>query len=82
MKTILKREIEKALNNLGIETEVPIIIDIPKDKNNGDYSSNIAMQLTKALKTNPREIATKIVDNINNENTNNNYIEVHRWLTI
>ena len=68
MKTILKKEIKKALDKIGIDTDVAIVIEIPKDKNNGDYSSNIAMQLTKVLKTNPREIATKIVDNINNEN--------------
>lgn len=68
MKTILAKEIEKALNNMELEVEIPITIEIPKDKNNGDYSSNIAMQLTKILKTNPREIASKIIDNINNEN--------------
>lgn len=68
MKTILKQEIKKVLNKIGIDTDVPIIIEIPKDRNNGDYSSNIAMQLTKVLKTNPREIASRIVDNINNEN--------------
>ena len=68
MKTILKTEIKKALEKSGIDNDVEIIIDIPKDKNNGDYSCNIAMQLTRILKTNPREIASKIVDNINNEN--------------
>ena len=68
MKTILKEEIKKALKTVGIDFNDEIIIEIPKDKNNGDYSSNIAMQLTKILKTNPREIANKIVDNINNEN--------------
>lgn len=68
MKTILKQEIKKALEKIGIDNDIAIIIDMPKDKNNGDYSSNIAMQLTKVLKTNPREIATKIVDNIDNEN--------------
>lgn len=68
MKTILKQEIKRVLDNIGIDSDVPIIIDIPKDKNNGDYSSNIAMQLTKVFKTNPREIAAKIVDNINHEN--------------
>ncbi|MBE6139874.1 MAG: arginine--tRNA ligase [Firmicutes bacterium] len=68
MKTILKNVIKQSLNNIGIDNDIPIIIDIPKDKNNGDYSSNIAMQLTRILKINPREIATKIVNNINNEN--------------
>ena len=68
MKVILKQVINESLEKLGIENDIPVIIDIPKDKNNGDYSCNIAMQLTKILKTNPREIATKIIDNINNEN--------------
>ena len=68
MKKVLKNEIKKALDKLNIDTDIEILIDIPKEKNNGDYSSNIAMQLTKVLKTNPREIATKIVDNINNDN--------------
>ncbi|MBR6689913.1 MAG: arginine--tRNA ligase [Bacilli bacterium] len=68
MKTILKKEIKEALNKIGIDTDVEIIIDIPKDKNNGDYSSNIAMQLTRVLKTNPRDIADKIINNIDNEN--------------
>lgn len=68
MKTILTKEIEKALDSMGLDIQIPIIIEIPKDKNNGDYSSNIAMQLTKILKTNPREIASKLIENINNEN--------------
>ena len=68
MKTILKNEIEKVLKKLGMENNIPVTIEIPKDKNNGDYSSNIAMQLTRVLKTNPREIAMNIIDNIKNEN--------------
>ena len=68
MKQVLKQEIKKVLDSLEINNDIDIIIDIPKDKNNGDYSSNIAMQLARVLKTNPREIASKIVDNINNEN--------------
>lgn len=37
---------------------------IPRDKTHGDYSTNLAMQLTKLLKRNPREIATAIVEAI------------------
>ena len=68
MKSILKEEIKKALKKMAIDTDIEILIDIPKDKNNGDYSSNIAMQLTRTLKTNPREIASRIIDNIDNKN--------------
>ena len=38
-----------------------INLEIPKDNKFGDYSSNIAMRLVKELKSNPREIAEKII---------------------
>ena len=41
-----------------------IVIEIPRDNSNGDYSSNIAMQLTRQLRRNPREIASLLVENI------------------
>lgn len=53
-----------------------IIIEIPKDKSHGDYSSNIAMQLTKVLKRNPREIATSIIEAIDKDTANINSIEI------
>lgn len=69
MKEILINTIKDALNQMDINYD-NIIIDIPKDKANGDYSSNVAMQLTKILHNNPREIATQIKEKINNENIN------------
>jgi len=39
-----------------------IMLEIPKDNKNGDYSSNIAMRLTKQLKRKPQEIAGIIKD--------------------
>ncbi len=39
-----------------------IMLEIPKDNKNGDYSSNIAMRLTKQLKRKPQEIASIIKD--------------------
>lgn len=45
----------------GIVPEEGIVmIEIPKDSNNGNYSSNIAMRLTKILKRKPQEIAEEI----------------------
>lgn len=38
-----------------------ILIEIPKDKSHGDYASNIAMQLTRTLKKNPKNIAESIL---------------------
>ena len=53
-----------------------IVIEIPKDKAHGDYSSNIAMQLTKILKRNPREIAQGIVETIDKDKGNIDHIEI------
>ena len=39
-----------------------IVIEKPKNKNQGDLSSNCAMQLTRQLKRNPREVAISIVN--------------------
>ena len=53
-----------------------IVIEIPKDKAHGDYSSNIAMQLTKVLRRNPREIASQIIDAIDNDAGNIDHVEI------
>ena len=44
-----------------------IIIDIPKDKKNGDYSCNIAFLLTKELKSKPMDIAGEIANKIDDD---------------
>ena len=38
-----------------------ILIERPKQANHGDFASNLAMQLARTLKTNPREIAQKLL---------------------
>ena len=55
-------------NSLPIDIELDkIVIDIPKDKKNGDYSTNVAFLLTKELKSNPMVIANDIKDKIQDE---------------
>lgn len=63
IKNDLKVLIKDALKKIEIDYD-EIIVEIPKNKENGDFSSNIAMKLTKILKDNPTNIAKKIVDNI------------------
>lgn len=63
LKHIIKNLISDVLKELEIEyDDSKIVVEIPKDRKNGDFSTNIAMQLVKILKTNPREIAEKIVN--------------------
>src|SRR3954467_15957476 len=41
--------------------EVVAVIERPKQVQHGDYACNVAMQLAKPLRRNPREIATAII---------------------
>ena len=59
--------ISNALKILDIDYS-NYIIEIPNDKKNGDFSTNVALELTKLLKKNPRDIANTIVTNIEKNN--------------
>lgn len=55
-------------NSLPVDIDADrIVIDIPKDKKNGDYSTNVAFLLTKELKSSPMDIAGMIKDKIRDE---------------
>ncbi len=57
-------------------TELNIHLETPKDKVNGDYATNVAMQLTKLAKKPPRAIAEAILENLETEGTDIEKIEV------
>ncbi len=62
--------IKDSLVKSGFDLDVnslTVVIETPKEVTFGDYSTNIAMQLTKILRTNPRLIAQKVVDNFDKE---------------
>jgi arginyl-tRNA synthetase len=42
-------------------TDTPIHLERPRDPTHGDFATNLAMQLAKALKKNPREIAQQLL---------------------
>ena len=63
MKEILIDAINASLKKLDIE-DISVEIDVPKQKDFGDYSTNIAMKLTKVLGKSPMDIAATIVENI------------------
>lgn len=54
--------------SLPVDMDVnKIVIEIPKDKKNGDYSTNVAFLLTKELKSSPINIANDIIKNISDD---------------
>ena len=61
MKNIIIQEIEKTLTELNYSNKnLDIHITVPKNKNFGDLSTNIAFLLAKNLKKNPLDIASEI----------------------
>ena len=64
LQEIIKESLIK--NNIEYDTN-NIIIETPKDVTYGDYSSNIAMLLTKVLHKSPMEIAENIKSKISSD---------------
>ena len=61
MKNIIVQEIKKTLADLKYDNEnLDIHITVPKNKDFGDLSTNIAFLLAKNLGVNPIDIASKI----------------------
>ena len=67
IKVKLTELIKSSLQKLNIETD-NIVIEKPAKKENGDYSTNVALTLTKKLHKSPLEIANMIKENIEYEN--------------
>lgn len=63
IKQRIKEIISCTLKKLEIDfDDDKIVVEVPKNRDNGDFSSNIAMQLTRVLGDNPRNIANKLVE--------------------
>ena len=79
VKGLIKEEIQAAVlkAELATEEQIPnVVLETPKDKANGDFATNIAMQLTKVAKKPPRAIAEGILENIETEGTEIEKIEI------
>lgn len=63
----VKQAIEDAILKAGLveREQLPVfVIEVPKDKTHGDLATNVAMQLTRIAKRNPRQIAEAIIENL------------------
>ncbi|MCJ8007884.1 arginine--tRNA ligase [Lederbergia wuyishanensis] len=75
----LKKEIKTAVlkAELAKEEQIPeVILETPKDKAHGDYSTNMAMQLARIAKKAPRAIAEQIEVNIDRSKASIEKIEI------
>ena len=65
VKTQLTNLLQQALASVAPSaTDTPIQLERPRDPTHGDFATNLAMQLAKALKKNPREIAQQLVNEL------------------
>ncbi|MFZ2269363.1 MAG: arginine--tRNA ligase [Azonexus sp.] len=65
VKSRLVALLQQALASVApAATDTPIQLERPRDPTHGDFATNLAMQLAKALKKNPREIAQQLVNEL------------------
>jgi len=71
IKQTIKDEIKKALLNAGYELDDDFEagLENTKDIAHGDFASNIAMQLARVAKKNPRAVALDVINNLDLEKT-------------
>ncbi|MEH7011186.1 arginine--tRNA ligase [Neobacillus niacini] len=75
----LKEEIRAAVvkANLATEEQIPdVILEVPKEKAHGDYSTNMAMQLARVAKKAPRMIAEALIENFDHSKASIEKIEL------
>ena len=75
----IKEEIRAAVLKAGLATEeqIPdVILETPKEKAHGDYSTNMAMQLARVAKKAPRMIAESLVENFDRSQASIEKIEL------
>ncbi|WP_338450258.1 arginine--tRNA ligase [Niallia oryzisoli] len=79
VKSKLRQEVAAAVIKAGLasEEQLPdVILEIPKDKVNGDYSTNMAMQLARVAKKAPKMIAEELVANFDKSKASIEKIEI------
>lgn len=69
---------QAVLKATGIsEADMPeILLEVPKEKSHGDYSTNIAMQLARVAKKAPRAIAESIIQEFDTKSSQIEKIEI------
>ncbi len=66
IKSALQKAAEQARDQglISFESIPDFVVEVPREKDHGDFAANLAILLTKQAKKNPREIAQVITSNI------------------
>ena len=78
IKEITAKALDKAVASgaFAVETMPDLFLEIPREKEHGEYSTNIAMQLPKQTKKPPRFIAETLVANMETEGSCIDSVEI------
>ena len=68
MKEVLYLALKEAVNDLASDNEIEIQISKPSNPQNGDWSSNIALLLSKKINKSPHDLAKKIIKTLKIKN--------------
>jgi arginyl-tRNA synthetase len=66
---LVRSGIERKAAEWGVERPVPVIVEIPRLKEHGDFSTNAALQLARHGGRNPREAAQELAEAVSREDT-------------
>jgi len=64
LTAIMKKAVKKAFPEIREDAFEGLLLDVPKEKKFGDFSSNIAMRLSRELKKAPLDITAGIIKHI------------------
>ena len=64
IRETIKKDIVDVVKGMGITME-DVGVEIPKENTHGDYSTNVALVISKRLGKNPTEVAKEMVERIN-----------------
>ena len=66
MKKLIEKKIKKIITSLKMP-DIEVSLQIPKNKDHGDLSTNVAFILSKHLDQNPMEIASIIAEKLSDD---------------
>jgi len=72
----IKTVFEAVIKDIPEAGDVNLSFELPRQKEHGDLSTNIAMLLAKNLKKNPREIAEELISKLNYDNELINSVKI------
>ena len=66
-ESLIRSGIKRKLEVWGVPGEISVSVEIPRQEEYGDFSTNAALQLAGKMKRKPRDVAAGLLDAIRQE---------------